>query len=539
MSTPGLESKVAQPLYRTERVIASLTTAWVIILTTYMIFQNHELSHTSIYFLKIILALSGAVMLATLPGFFDVNYNLGGFSVRAAGGAAAFVFIYTQSPNLPAFETNEAPKWRPGENGGPPKSGRVSALNQGYPALVAFTFAPASFLPIAARPAYWETSTQAYVEAPATPGLFGAESSTRSFSADIAAFSAAVGEQVRLVLRRLKALLDAAATIFRGAVEAVLGIARDLLGLGPSSGERPMTIGVVDAVSNALGELTAPLLGQIAKPIEALLTGVGDLSSSLLGGVSDTVDGVVGVTDRTVASLVGTVQTTSLQLLDGTDKLVGGVTQLVDAATGGLTSGLTQPVDALASGVTKTAGKLVDSVAPKAVETTSALLSRVNAGIDGITNGVNAISPKIVSRLDADFIAAERLGDLGEVPALGGKLTAPLGRLTDVTKVLEVGSEHPLFDAAVEPLCISGCGGVNGENVLGSTVGNTVSGLTGGHLLGGAPDTSYGASSPALALGGGGPDGNGAGPAGGGPVGATLQATGSLLGGVGKSLRRH
>jgi hypothetical protein len=121
------------PLYRTERIIGSLTVAWVIILTTYMIFQNNELSYTSVYFLKIILSLSGAVMLATLPGFFDVSYTLSGFSVRAAGGAAAFVFIYTQSPNLPIidkFQTAPAPAGI-GDSffGG---SGFVQGRGQGY-----------------------------------------------------------------------------------------------------------------------------------------------------------------------------------------------------------------------------------------------------------------------------------------------------------------------------------------------------------------------------------------------------------------------
>jgi hypothetical protein len=65
MSNVGGENQKTAPLYRAERGIASLTMAWVIILTTYMIFQNHALSHTSIYFLKIILSLSGSVMLAT------------------------------------------------------------------------------------------------------------------------------------------------------------------------------------------------------------------------------------------------------------------------------------------------------------------------------------------------------------------------------------------------------------------------------------------------------------------------------------------
>ena len=40
-------------------------------------------------------------MVATLPGFFNVDLNAPGFAVRAAGGAAAFVFVYTQSPSVP------------------------------------------------------------------------------------------------------------------------------------------------------------------------------------------------------------------------------------------------------------------------------------------------------------------------------------------------------------------------------------------------------------------------------------------------------
>lgn len=155
MSTSAGPATSGLPLYRTERVIASLTMAWVIILTTYMIFQDHALSYTSIYFLKIILALSGAVMLATLPGFFDVSYSLGGFSVRAAGGAAAFVFIYTQSPNLPVLKIDQPDK--------PPISqeerrrlqtseDHLSSHTDSFPVLMTLAVAPALVVPPAARP---------------------------------------------------------------------------------------------------------------------------------------------------------------------------------------------------------------------------------------------------------------------------------------------------------------------------------------------------------------------------------------------------
>jgi hypothetical protein len=40
-------------------------------------------------------------MVGTLPGFLNVELTLPGIALRAAGGAAAFVFVYTQAPNVP------------------------------------------------------------------------------------------------------------------------------------------------------------------------------------------------------------------------------------------------------------------------------------------------------------------------------------------------------------------------------------------------------------------------------------------------------
>ena len=143
MDTEQRPQSSAKPAYRTERIIASLVMAWVIILTSYMIFQERALSQESIYFLKILLALSGAVMLATLPGFFDINYGVGGLSIRAAGGAAAFVFIYTQSPNIPNFsKPTAAPYSAPAT----PRQGTTSS-NQHFdsdatPMLVALSIDP-------------------------------------------------------------------------------------------------------------------------------------------------------------------------------------------------------------------------------------------------------------------------------------------------------------------------------------------------------------------------------------------------------------
>jgi hypothetical protein len=98
MSTEQKAPYAVKPAYRTERIIASLVMAWVLMLTSYMIFQDRALSEASMYFLKILLSMSGGVMLATLPGFFDINYSVGGLSIRAAGGAAAFV---SSTPSRP------------------------------------------------------------------------------------------------------------------------------------------------------------------------------------------------------------------------------------------------------------------------------------------------------------------------------------------------------------------------------------------------------------------------------------------------------
>jgi hypothetical protein len=66
-----------------------------------MILVNRGIDATQIYLLKILLSLSVGIVVATLPGFAELKYTLLGVSIRAAGGAAAFVFVYVTSPALP------------------------------------------------------------------------------------------------------------------------------------------------------------------------------------------------------------------------------------------------------------------------------------------------------------------------------------------------------------------------------------------------------------------------------------------------------
>jgi hypothetical protein len=89
----------SQPPY--ERVVGSLIAIWIVGLISYLILSDRDFDPARIYFLKILLSLSCGILVATLPGFFNVDLNVPGFAVRAAGGAAAFVFVYTQSPSVP------------------------------------------------------------------------------------------------------------------------------------------------------------------------------------------------------------------------------------------------------------------------------------------------------------------------------------------------------------------------------------------------------------------------------------------------------
>jgi hypothetical protein len=561
MSNQAAGGQTASPLYRWERVIASLTVAWVMGLTTYMIFQEHALSNTSVYFLKIVLSLSGGVMLATLPGFFDINYTFGGLSVRAAGGAAAFIFIYTQSPALPALQNaqdgaparahpyREAPK--------PDKSSMLGTA--GFPVLMALSISPAGFIPSEAS-----YQQQSIVQVNGSGGdRPGGEriSIGEAVSRDMQALGGAVASYAGKALGMAKHWLDKAASLLRIAVDRTSGVVRDLLGLG-LDGDHPRLAGVYgeDAADGRLDDVTGALLTSDDGLLVSLTASLTETTTSLVGGLTQTVGGLVATTDKTVTGLVTGLQGTTGTLLATTDTLVSGVTGLLDDTAGGLTGNLTAPVEKLADGLTDTTGRIVDTVLPAAARTTSAVLTNVDAGLGTITATLNEISPAIVSKLDPDFMAAQDPSHLDHVTsALRGPLfddgvVPTVAALPE--RVLGGLSEGPLLGGGrlqlgrgldeSGPACVSGCGGPLGGTVSGlrDTVGGlnrTVGGLAGG-LAGGDQGGRGLLGNP------GGGDGGGAGAAGGlggeagrggGLVGNTLQATGSAVGGTLKSLKRR
>jgi hypothetical protein len=566
MSNPVAGSQAASPLYRWERVIASLTVAWVMGLTTYMIFQEHALSHTSVYFLKIVLSLSGGVMLATLPGFFDINYTLGGLSVRAAGGAAAFIFIYTQSPALPALQ---------GANGAPagahqyraqPKPDKTSMGADGVPVLMALAISPTSFMP---SETYYHQQTVLHADTGGASGNgpFGGKpfstggqiSIGEAIARDLRAVGNTVMRYWSKTLNTAKHWLDKVASLLRTVIERTAGLVGGLLGLGRDGGGQPQMIGLFGQdASEQLTDVTGAVLAPEGGALVAVTGVLGD-TTTVTDGLSRAIGGLVATTDATVTGLVINLQTTTAHLLVATDTALAGVTSLLDEGTGQLTGKLTEPVEKLTSGLTGTTSKIVGTVLPKAVTATSAVLDRVDAGFDQITTSLNGITPAIISKLDPEFIAGQHAADLNDTASL---LRGPLlddriapavaslphqltGGLSDggslgANRLLGGGA----FDAS-ESRCISGCGGGDiGGSVAGlqDTVGDFAGGLAGRNSdgLGLLGSEGQGGS---LAIDGIGSDGAGGGESGGpggggGLVGGATQVT-SAVGGTLKSLRQR
>ena len=101
MSPPPVDSGPTVSAHFYERIVATVIAVWVVVLISYLILSDRDFDPARIYFLKILLALSCGIVVGTLPGFLNLNLNAPGLVVRAAGGAAAFVFVYTQSPSVP------------------------------------------------------------------------------------------------------------------------------------------------------------------------------------------------------------------------------------------------------------------------------------------------------------------------------------------------------------------------------------------------------------------------------------------------------
>jgi hypothetical protein len=488
--------------------------AWVISLTSYMIFQERALSMESMYLLKILLSLSGAVMLATLPGFFDIGYNVGGLSIRAAGGAAAFVFIYTQSPHVPAFKNTIAPHSpAPIIRNGQTSNSRFDG--DSLPLLVALSLDPSSLSSSAAAASTGEMDSASggdggVLSGPSDGGNSGASSAGPLATARMLA--------VRAVHNAWR-LLDRAAAAMRATVSWVGGR--------------------VTHLADWVRSLTAPSGAEI----QAFVADLPEKAEEILNAAfSPAVSAVEQLTVRLEADapLLGTVSDTT----GGLPHTMGDTLSLVTNAVSDLATGLLRSPQNTVALTGKAVGDLTESLVDRTKDVlaaTQTVTQNVNAQISAITDKLNTVTPALVSRINPDFADVGRTAStLSEVtsalPPLsqldggdGLKLPA-LGPVTDrfaARTASESGEiQSGCVNCVLQPLDL---GGVSGS--LAGTAGGAGGGRLGGLGLGGGSGGASAGGGGGL-LGGGGGGLLGGGGAGGGPEGGGSSGGGGGLGGA-------
>jgi ElaB/YqjD/DUF883 family membrane-anchored ribosome-binding protein len=557
MSNEPRTSGSAGPAYRTERIIASLVMAWVIVLTSYMVFQDHALSEASMYFLKILLALSGAVMLATLPGFFDINYSIGGLTIRAAGGAAAFVFIYTQSPQLPALKSTVSPqpagivRERPG-----PTSHNHTTRPAGAPVVVTLSLDPSAAMSSAAVSredggALQQPGVPTASAAPAlgAGGAAYAGLSTVAATVRTAAVSLAENlwhwlQRAALAVRRAVSELAARAAAALEALRAALaadGPVRNIFAvsslselddnlntlLGPAvasveqtSIELQASLPILYGLGRTLGETTGNVVTTLDNAVTSTTKTVGDLASGLLQQPGD----AVAHTGKAVRELTENAVDTTRSVLSNTEELTRAAGEQVSAVT-----------DAL----NRITPELVAKIDPQSAGDQTQL-GKAASTLDGVTAALNRMTPGLVSKIDPHF-AGENTARREPWAVLDGVTAAlpPLPELAHPAVKLPPlsGLSTSFADGGGQSEILSGCGNCLLQPLdtsdlfepdgLGRTLGSLGIGAGANGLAGGA------AAAGGVAAGGPGSAG-GQGSAGAGPVGGAVS---SVAGGVGSTVR--
>ena len=62
-------------------------------LIAYTVIMEVEIDNNKMPMLYVLIALMAGAVVATIPGFLNMDYSSKGLSIRAAGGVAAFVIV--------------------------------------------------------------------------------------------------------------------------------------------------------------------------------------------------------------------------------------------------------------------------------------------------------------------------------------------------------------------------------------------------------------------------------------------------------------
>ena len=97
-----------------EKVIGVIFAFLVFALISYTIVGNVKLGQEKLPLLYVMISLMAGVVVSTIPGFLNIDYSSKGMTMRAAGGAAAFVLVFASlqemAPSTKKSAENKTPK---------------------------------------------------------------------------------------------------------------------------------------------------------------------------------------------------------------------------------------------------------------------------------------------------------------------------------------------------------------------------------------------------------------------------------------------
>jgi hypothetical protein len=94
------------PAYKYERAIATFVAVWVIGLISYLILSNRPFDEPRIYFLKILLSLSIAIIVATIPRLYRGQLQFSGPKFEGDGRCCCFCFCLSCGSQPSKFESS-------------------------------------------------------------------------------------------------------------------------------------------------------------------------------------------------------------------------------------------------------------------------------------------------------------------------------------------------------------------------------------------------------------------------------------------------
>lgn len=95
--------------YKVERVTALFVGVAIVGVVLYLVIRNKPFTDPDlVVILRITLSLACGILGFSIPGFLEVKYNVGGFTIRACGAAALFVITFFGTPHVTALHLSSA-----------------------------------------------------------------------------------------------------------------------------------------------------------------------------------------------------------------------------------------------------------------------------------------------------------------------------------------------------------------------------------------------------------------------------------------------